>query len=175
MKLISNIKFLWIVILVLIILNLASITAVWLEERDNQDPVMRDPARIGRREHFLKERLNFTFGQQAQFDSLLTHHRSELEATIEEIRSLREELMGMMKNQEFTTGAEEIVRQIGEKQSELELLNYRHFKEVLTICNDEQKQIFLETVKRAVGPRQRQTGREDRIDDFRKGARKGRR
>ena len=151
MKLLSNIKFLWGIILVLILLNIASLGTIWLQENDAGDRLRPFPSR-SQREHFLKEELNLTPAQQVQFDTLMNDFRNRIDAKIEDIRSLREELMGMMRNQEFTPEAEEIVNQIGEKQSELELLNYRHFREVMSICNDEQKQIFLETIRRAVGP-----------------------
>lgn len=174
MKILSNIKFLWIIILVLIILNIASVTAVWIEERGDKVPVLRERTMMNRRDHFLKRELNFTAEQQAQFDSLLDKHRNQLESKLEEIRTLREELMGMMRNQEFSAESENIVRQIGEKQSELELMNYQHFKDVMLICNEEQKQIFLETIKRAVGPHRGRPDFNGRDDDFRRG-RRGRR
>jgi len=176
MKILSNIKFLWIIILILVVLNIASITAVWIEERGDEAPVLRERAMMNRRDHFLKRELNFTPHQQAQFDSLLEKHRDQLEAKMEEIRTLREELLGMMRNQEFTGEAENIVRQIGEKQSELELMNYQHFKEVLAICNEEQKQIFLQTIRRAVGPHHGRPGFNEKEDQFPRGpGRRGRR
>jgi hypothetical protein len=166
MKIFSNIKFLWIIILILVILNIASITAIWIEERGDEVPTLRDRARFNRRDHFLKRELNFSAEQQAQFDSLLDKHRNQLVSKMEEIRTLREELMSMMKNQEFTSESEEIVRRIGEKQSELELMNYAHFKEVMNICNDEQKQVFLRTIRRAVGPRFGRGDPDDRDRDI---------
>jgi Spy/CpxP family protein refolding chaperone len=175
MKILSNIKFLWIIILILIVLNIASITAVWIEERGDEVPVLRERAMMNRRDHFLKRELNFTDEQQAQFDSFLDKHRNQLESKLEEIRTLREELMGMMRNQEFSTESENIVRQIGEKQSELELMNYQHFKDVMSICNEEQKQMFLETIKRAVGPHHGRPGFDDRNEDMRGPGRRGRR
>jgi len=175
MKILSNIKFLWIVILVLIILNIASITAVWIEERGDEIPVLRERAMMNRRDHFLKRELNFTPGQQAEFDSLLVKHRSQLELKMEEIRTLREELMGMMRNQEFTPESEGIVNRIAERQSELEKLNYNHFKEVMAICNEEQKQIFLKTIRRAVGPHHRRPDLDDRDEDGNRGGRRWKR
>ncbi len=175
MKILSNIKFLWIIILILIALNIASVTAVWLKEKGNEAPVLRERVMMNRRDHFLKRELNFTMLQQVKFDSLLDKHRDQLELKMEEIRTLREELMSMMRNQEFTGEAESIVRQIGEKQSELELLNYKHFKEVLDICNEEQKQIFLQTVRRAVGPHHGRPEFDEGSDDFRGPGRRGRR
>jgi hypothetical protein len=174
MKLLSNIKFLWIVILVLIILNIASIATHWIKQDEVWDRSRRFSFRTGQRDHFLKQELNLTPVQQVRFDSLMIGHRSQLESLVAEIRSLREELMGMIRNQEFTAEAEELVREIGKKQQELELLNYQHFRDVLGICNEEQKQVFLETIKRAVGPRHERPEHRNPDPDFReRGRRRG--
>jgi Spy/CpxP family protein refolding chaperone len=175
MKLLSNIKFLWIIILVLVVLNLVSITTVWIEEKGDEAPVFRERILMNRRDHFLKKELNFTSEQQAQFDSLMVNHRDEIQGKMEEIRTLREELMGLMRNQVFTTEAENIVRQIGEKQSELELMNYQHFKEVMAICDEEQKQVFLETIRRVVGPHRGRPEFNRSDDDLRGWRRRNRR
>lgn len=79
----------------------------------------------------------------------------------------------MMRNQDFSPESEEIFLNIGQKQSELELINYNHFKEVIAICNDEQKQVFIETMIRAVGPNRRM-GNPNERSGFRRNARPGR-
>ena len=156
MELLSNKKILWIIILVLLILNLASMTTIWINVDKDRFPGIRESRVPLPRGYFLKRELNFSVEQQAEFDSLLNKHRDQIESKVNEIRTLREKLMSMMKNQKFTPESEEIVRSIGERQSELEMLNYNHFREVMAICDDEQKQIFLETLKRAVGPHYRE-------------------
>lgn len=152
MELLSNKRFLWVIIMVLLILNLASMATIWFNDWDKDVPRLRESRTFEQRDHFLKHKLNFSPSQQATFDSLLAIHRSELEIKADEIRTLREELMSKIRNQDLSAESEEIVLAIGERQSELEILNYNHFKEVMAICNDEQKQIFIETIKRAVGP-----------------------
>ncbi len=170
MKLLSNKRFLWILILILLILNLVSLGTIWFNDWDNNFPRLRESRTFAQRDHFLKSKLNFSPSQQAKFDSLLTNHRSELEIKADEIRTLREELISMMRNQDLSAESEDIVRAIGERQSELEILNYNHFKEVMAICNDEQKQIFIETIKRAVGPHYRK-GNPGERSDFRRNSR----
>jgi hypothetical protein len=152
MELLSNKRLLWIIIFVLLILNLTSMAIIWFNDWDKNAPRLRQYRSFEQRDHFLKNKLDLTQSQQAKFDSLLAIHRNEIEIKLDEIRTLREELMSKIRNQDLSGESEEIVRAIGERQSELEILNYNHFKEVMAICNDEQKQIFLETIKRAVGP-----------------------
>ena len=152
MKILTNIKSLRIIILVLLILNIASLSTIWLKTRHSRFPDGREFRRQVAKDHFLNKRLNFTPEQQGQFDELLSKHREALDLKVTEIRSLRKELMGMMRNQEFSLRSEEIVQRIGQKQSELELINYNHFKEIMAICDEEQKQVFTEIMMRVVGP-----------------------
>lgn len=173
MEILSNKRLLWIIILVLLILNIASISTIWLKTWRSGFPEMREFKRQMAKDHFLNKRLNFTPVQQAQFDELLSKHREVLDSKVIEISSLRKELMGMMRDQEFSQESEEIVQRIGKKQSELELINYNHFKEVMAICNDEQKQVFIETMMRAVGPG-RGMGNPNERKGFGRNARPGR-
>jgi hypothetical protein len=152
MKILANKRLLWIIILVLLILNIASISTFKLKLQQFRTPEMRESRRSVAKDHFLNRQLNFSPEQQVQFDELLTKHREALDVKIIEISSLRKELIGMMRNQELSAESEEIVQRIGQKQSELELINYHHFKEVMAICDEEQKRIFMETMMRAVGP-----------------------
>ena len=162
MEILTNKRFLWIIILVLLILNIVSLSTIWLRPWESGVTVTREFRRPLAKDHFLNTRLNFTPEQQTQFDKLLTKHRETLDSKVIEISSLRKELMGMMRNQEFTTESEKIVQSIGQKQSELELINYNHFKEIMAICNNEQKQVFIETMMRAVGPNRRMGMPDDR-------------
>jgi hypothetical protein len=159
MSFLTNIKSLWIIIIILAILNIFSIGAIWLSkdhrpytrpgtysrsERNIQQP---------RDEHFLKKELNFTSDQQAKFDSLATLLRENLDIKTDEIRVLREQLVNRMKNQEFSSGSEELIQQIGQKQAEIELINFRNFRDVMNICDDKQKEKFIGMMQRAFRPR----------------------
>ena len=175
MEILSNKRFLWMVILILLVLNIATLTTVWVNRWNDRIPRISESRLPVQRDHFLKHELNLTADQQVEFDKLMNKHREQLESKVNEIRTLREKLMSMIRNQEFSPDSEDIVRRIGEKQSELELLNYNHFKEVMAICDDEQKLIFLETLRRAVGPRHFQIRHDIGDNDRRSLRRNGRR
>jgi hypothetical protein len=173
MEILKSKRSLWIIILILLILNIASLSTIWLKKYQSRVPEMREFRRPFAKDHFLNRRLNFTPEQQVQFDELLTKHREALDTMVIEISSLRKELMSMMRNQEFSSESEEIVKRIGQKQSELELINYNHFKEVMAICNEEQKQDFIEIMMRAVEPNRGMGNPNDRRG-FGRNARSGR-
>lgn len=173
MEILTNKRFLWTIILVLLILNIASLSTIWLKTWKSRVPAPREFRRPVAKDHFLNKQLNFTPEQQARFDELLTKHREELDSKVIEISSLRKELMSRMRDHEFSQESEEIVQRIGQKQSELELINYNHFKRVMAICNDEQKQAFTEIMMRAVSPNRGMGNPNDRRG-FGRSARPGR-
>jgi hypothetical protein len=159
MSFLTNIKSLWIIIIVLIIVNIFSVGAIWLSK--DHRPYYRsgsgsrsDRSNLqSRNQHFIPRELNFTGDQRAEFDSLAALHRESLRQKTDEIGLLREQLVTRMRNQEFNSASEELIQQIGEKQAELELLNFRNFRDVMNICDDDQKEKFVSMMQRAFRPR----------------------
>ena len=165
MSFLTNIKSLWIIILILVILNVVSVGTIWFSrehrpisrlgissrsERGTQQP---------RDRHFLTKELNFTADQQVKFDTLAASHKANLNIKTDEIRVLREQLVSRMKNREFDSVSEDLIHQIGQKQAELELINFRNFRDVMNICDDNQKDRFLGIMQRAFKPRYDNHGR----------------
>jgi len=154
MSFLTNNKFLWVVILVLLVLNVFLISTMWISKAHR--PYQRVPS-IGQAppsQHFLANQLKLTSEQQVIFDSLATIHRANLELKTDEIRTLREELVTKMKNQEYDSASERLIQLIGEKQAELELLNFRNFRDIMNICDETQKETFLGMMHRAFRPRE---------------------
>ncbi len=153
MTILENKKFLWAVIIVLLLLNIFLVSTMWLSK--NHRPYTRGgrPDPQLRNEHFLKDTLKFSRDQQAKFDSLTALHRAGLNAKTEEMRDLRNQLVTRMKNQEFDSLSEQLIGQIGEKQAELEMLNFTNFRDIMSICDETQKQAFLAIIHRAFRPR----------------------
>ena len=152
MSFINNIKSLWIIIILLILVNVITVSTIWISK--DRRPNWRPDREIVQpvRQHFLKGALEFTAEQEVIFDSLSEQHRTRLADLGNEIKSLREELVNKMRNQEFDVESEQLIRQIGERQAELEMVNFRNFKAVLELCNDEQKEQFLNMMQRAFRP-----------------------
>ncbi len=159
MSFLTNIKTLWAIIIVLIIVNIGSLGSIWFtsEHRsfDRRGNYARSERNIEqtRDQHFIPKRLHFSNDQQEKFDSLAAIHRENLSQKIDEIRELREQLVARMKNQEFNSSSEDLIQEIGDKQAELELLNFRNFRDVMSICDEEQKQQFVDMMQRAFRPR----------------------
>ena len=125
---------------------------------------------ISRQDHFLNRRLNFTSEQQESFDSLITIHRQNMRDIMKEIGALRKHIIESMQDNNNTLYIDSLVRQIGSKQIALEQINYSHFKQVLEICNPDQKEKFIHMLDRAMMPDRRF----DRSNRFKKGSGKER-
>jgi hypothetical protein len=158
MSFFTNIKSLWITIIVLIILNIVLTGSIWLTKEHR--PFTRSGAIRGanlktptpHRGNFLIKELNFNIEQQSEFDTLAAKHNANLNAINDEIKALREQLVNRMKNQAFDSVSEGLIQDIGQKQAELELINFRNFRDIMSICDAEQKEKFLEIMRRAFRP-----------------------
>jgi len=159
MSFLTNIKSLWVIIIVLIVINFFSVGVIWLSKDHrpfNRPGTYSRAARSNlqtRDQHFIPKELNFTAAQEQKFDSLATLHRATVNLKTDEIRILREQLVNRMKNQEFDATSEELIQKIGQVQAELELINFRNFRDVMNICDESQKEKFLGMMRRAFRPR----------------------
>jgi hypothetical protein len=171
MSFLTNIKSLWIIIIVLIVINIFSIGAIWLTKdrkpyyRSGSYPRTERGIPQSRDQHFIPKELNFTADQQQKFDALALAHRESINLKTDEIRTLREQLVDRMKNQEFDTTSEELIQKIGHVQAELELLNFRNFRDILNISDDAQKEKFISMMQRAFRPRYEHHERDRRKDN----------
>jgi len=173
MAFLTNIKSLWVIIIVLVILNIVSVGTTWMTREHRpftRSGITSRPDRNAQKpvnEHFLARELNLTAEQQVKFDALAAAHKENLELMTDEMRILREQLVDRMKNQVFDSVSEELTQQIGQKQAELELINFRNFRDVMNICDASQKEKFLGIMQRAFKPRYDYHGR-DRVNPDRK-------
>ena len=154
MTIFSNIRLLWISIIVLILLNLVTLGALWttrshhaLSRWDRR--FERSDKGTGNQESYFRDRLKLNDDQASKFKDIKSKQKEELEKKFSEIRSIREQLMVMVQKQDFNDSAKIMIDKISQIQSEVEKLNYNHFREILNLCDDNQKKEFIETMKNA--------------------------
>ena len=165
MALLSNIKVLWITIVILILLNLTTLGALWITR--NHRPIPRKDNNRHSRELYLRDKLNLNADQMEKYIEIKTNHKKELFAKLDTIRNLREHLMCQMQKRDMNDSTLILIDKIGMEQSDIERINYRHFREILNLCDSNQKTVFIETMKKAFLPdhdRDR-SSRGDRSDD----------
>ena len=74
---------------------------------------------------------------------------------MKDIGALRKSLIESIQNDTNQVYIDSLVKRIGNQQMVLEKINYNHFREVLSICNPDQKKEFLNIMDRAVIPDRR--------------------
>jgi periplasmic protein CpxP/Spy len=136
----NNSKFLKIVIVLLLLINLSTISFMWFNKPPKRDAV-RD---------FLAKELQFTAKQREQFAALKKTHRTEIEALKESNKENHDAYFDLLKNPNVDSvtvskAAHDIIL-IKEKE---ELSTFYHFQKVRALCDEKQKQKFDEIIKDA--------------------------
>ena len=160
MTLIRNHKFLWALILILAALNLIFLGVFWKTRDQGQAGIPGQ--RPDRYTTFLPDRLEFNQNQQIRFSAMRESHRAELRVLMNAIRIQRDSLRNLLSLGAPAEEALGVSTRIGDLQTELEMLNYEHFLEVLSICSEEQKETMLSLMGNAFRPSGHQEMRRER-------------
>ena len=136
----NNSKFLKIVIVLLLLINLSTISFMWLNRPHKNDAV---------RDFFAKE-LQFTTKQKEQFEALKKEHHEAKEPLKEIDKEKHDAYLELLKNPNVDSltvkkAVDEIIK-VKEKE---ELAMFYHFQKVRAICDEKQKQKFDEIIKEA--------------------------
>lgn len=150
MAILSNIKVLWITIIILILLNLTTLGALWITR--NHKPLSEVELRHRDKRNFLHNKLKLNNEQIKEFHEIRVQHRQQMGVMLDSIRGLREKLMCQMKKRDLNDSSRLLIHDIGVVQSDIEQLNYEHFRDILNICDSTQKAIFIETMRKAFLP-----------------------
>jgi Spy/CpxP family protein refolding chaperone len=158
MDLVSKNKLLFVIIGILIILNILSIGAMWLFKFKGPHPPppmqMNQPPKDGKM--FLKEELKLSAEQTEQFEKLRDEHFIKINTIQEEIRKLKDDMYNLLVSKYAdSVKAPELAGKISDKQKEIELATFNHFRKLRDICSDEQKakfDILLREMLKNMGP-----------------------
>jgi Spy/CpxP family protein refolding chaperone len=140
----------WIIGL-LLILNILSVGTLWFFQFRRQPP----PPEIGPGpvQHFLEAELQLTQEQAQQFARLRQEHSQAAKA----LNDAGHQLKGTLLNEVFTDApdVEKVTRlaeEIGQKQTELELLLFQHFLALKSLCSPEQADRLQSLIHEIVPP-----------------------
>ncbi|MEI6681905.1 MAG: periplasmic heavy metal sensor [Bacteroidota bacterium] len=126
------------VILILVLLNLGTLTFVWFQpRRPAEGPLRGDPAR------FLVQALDLTREQQEQFGRMRAIHHLRLITLQQHDRRLHDRFFGLI----FNPGTDSLASfayadSISAIRKQMELLTYEHFMKLRQILTEEQKVKF---------------------------------
>lgn len=142
MDMFSKQKFTSVVIVLLIVLNLATISTLWLKDKNPPPPPGENQPNRGV-EQLLSKELKLTEKQKTEFTKLRESHFKATRSITKEIHELKKEMMDQLNEVEFDPIAVEMLaNEIGEKQAKIEEEIFNHFVDLLSVCNDDQKKKF---------------------------------
>jgi len=136
----NNSKFLKIVILLLLLVNISTLTFMWLHRPQKNDAVG---------DFFTKE-LQFTAKQKEQFEVLKQEHRSQNEALRAENKEKHDAYFELLKNPTIDSATvKRATAAILKIEEQKQLALFYHFQKVRAICNASQQQKFDEIINEA--------------------------
>lgn len=136
----NNSRFLKIVIVLLLLINISTIVFMWLNRPPKKDPVG---------DYFTQE-LQFTANQKQQFEALKQEHRSQVEALRAENKEAHDAYFGLLKNPSVDSATvKKAASQILKIKEREELALFYHFQKVRSICTASQQVKFDEIINEA--------------------------
>jgi len=136
-------RFLIFLVVLLVVLNLGTITLLWLGRPAPPPPEIRmgksgnEHARL---EALLKKELKFGDEQIKQYFQLREKHRQQLDQLNREIGKLKKQMFDAVFSKDPQPALSDSLLNLSlQKQAELEQLTYRHFLELKKLCNPDQE------------------------------------
>lgn len=142
-------KFLVRIIVILILLNLFSMSYLWWDKRDRPENGVRSPRRAKENSaHILRDKLGFSKAQEEAVVQLREDFMRREEQITALIRSQRDSMnMVMFHVDSDTTLLKSLARRVSENEYQMELLRIEQAKKLKEICTKEQLLEFQNLVK----------------------------
>ena len=137
-------KYLKLTILILVLLNLATVGGVWLTRKDDhRGPGKHMGAKRGGEKGKLGRELGFSDTQNAQFERLRDGHKAQAMAIRDLMKKEKDTMFAMVS----TASTDDSLwvfhaERIGALHIELETITFGHFRDIRQLCDDEQKPKF---------------------------------
>jgi hypothetical protein len=154
----SKIKFLYIAIVGLIVLNLAILSFVFFKAQKGRDEMGRQN---NPREIVIKK-LHFNSNQIAKYDSLILKHREKINSLDNEIKEHKNKLYRSLSTEIKKSTADSLIAGISKNQVIIERLHYQHFVDIKNLCNTNQVEYFnhfTTELSQIFSPKERPTDR----------------
>lgn len=165
MEQVTKNRVLYISLAILILLNIITLGSMWMARAHMhnmmtnqpggppmgmmgpgmQHPGMHQPGMPPIRDGkmFLSEELQFTPDQMEKFTKLREGHFKDSRKLLDDMHKSMDDMMDLVKSGgDNNAKAEEYANQTSQKQKELQILAYKHFKSIRDLCDDKQKERF---------------------------------
>ncbi|RPI17179.1 MAG: periplasmic heavy metal sensor [Ignavibacteriae bacterium] len=108
----------------------------------------------------VEDRLQLNPEQRLQFEELKNEHRKAMESLLNTSRDLHDSYLNELKKDDIDTiKRNDLLRQIGDNQKEIDKVTFTHFEKLRAICTPEQKKLynlFIDELARTLRPPDRQ-------------------
>ncbi len=144
-------RFLKITIIVLLLVNIATLIFMWSGRPHKEGHLPPPPHGGGPRAafEFLNRELQLTTEQQTKLEDMSAGHRKEARALDDISRPLHHRFFDLLGKPD-SARMQQLADSLGWWQKERELMTYRHFAEIRTICTPEQQKKFDEVINEAL-------------------------
>ena len=135
-------------IVVLLILNLATLGTFWFFKSGKSQESFRKnrPHKV---EKFLINKLDFDSRQSQELGRLMEEHRAGAIEILKSMQTYREELYDAISSED-SLQVEQITGRIAAAQATLDKATYYHFRSIRQICTPEQRQKFDSVIKEVI-------------------------
>jgi len=141
-----------VVIGILILLNVATLTTLWVSRcKEPGPPQMIDKLPSPKGRLMFEKELNFSKQQLEAVDKLREEHFANVQNIMDDIRKNKDELFNLLKNPD-SLKVLDLTGKIGTEQKEIELASFYHFQKIRNLCDDKQKVKFDEIFKEIINP-----------------------
>jgi protein CpxP len=138
-------RFLKIVIIVLILLNIGTLAFLWVQKTG-----IHHPPHQGGPFEFLSHELGLSEQQREQYSHLRDEHHHAVEELQEKGREMRHHFFELLKQENNSTMVDQLAADIAGNQKQIELITFEHFQKVRSICTPEQQKKFDEVIQEAL-------------------------
>lgn len=143
----DNTKFLKIVIVLLLLINIGTIAFLWMHRPQHEDGSHAQFDMVS----YLSHELNFTDAQQQLAKQLIEENRNSRVSLREKNKELHDQFFDLLGSASADADTvKSMADSIASIQCKLELLTFYHFQKMRGICNEEQKKKFDLVIKDAL-------------------------
>lgn len=143
-------KLLTIVVVALLLLNFGTLGFMWTHSRGPGGP----PDGPGHRPdlfHFMVNELQMTKEQEAQYDVMRRAHHEKVVELQEASRKLHDKFFNLLQGAETDSIlVNQLADSIASNQKQVDLITFRHFQQVRSICTPPQQKKFDEVIDEAM-------------------------
>jgi protein CpxP len=126
--------------ILLVTLNIATLTAFWLLKERPPGPPDRPRAGVT---DFLVNELGFDSMQKQKLEDLVNDHRREVMDIRRNIRAAKDSFFALLKEPSVDDAMlARAAATATAPDQQMDMITFRHFQQVRQICNDEQKRKF---------------------------------